>query len=195
LRVFLLIAVTVLLTWYARQGVNNPFAVVRSIRVYGDGGGYAVAAAAESVKSGAATVGEVSVWGGALGGLPPVDSSGAAAWTAVSPLAGDGARAVLLSYGGMSALVCDTSLFAPLRGGAAALPRFYEKLDIVAVPPSNDSVLLLVRNRFRPRFVVAAQPCKNTPAKNILCGRQGENGRFGYSFGMKGRKLEFSAEH
>jgi hypothetical protein len=194
LRVFLLVTAAVLLTWYARQGMNNPFAVVRSIRVYGDGGGYAVAAIAESRKAGVGAVGEVAVFGGALGGLPAADSSGEALWRAVSPFAGDGAGAVLLSYGGMTALACDTAIFAPLRGGAAVLPQFYEKLDIVAVPPSSDSDILAVRNRFRPRFVAAA-PCSSAPARNILCAPQGENGRFNYIFSMNARKLEVSGGH
>jgi len=192
----LLIAATVLLTWYAKQGVNNPFAVVRHVRVYGDAGGYAVAAIAAEFRKDTAAVGEVVVSGGALGNPPSVDSSGAAVWKAVSPLADsgdDGAGAVLLSYGGMTALICDTALFARLRGGGAA--RFHEKLDILAVPPSSAEDLLAARNRFRPRFVVAAPPCVTAPARNILCAKPGENGRWRYDFTVKGRKLELIGDH
>jgi hypothetical protein len=186
LRVFLLIAATALLTWYARQGVNNPFATVRSIRVYGGGDGYAAAAVAATYGKAPAVVGEVAVSGGALGGLPPADTSGAAVWREVYPLS-DSVRAVLLTYGGMTALACDTAIFAPLRGGAGAVaPQFYEKLDILALPPSNDSNILEARNRFRPRFAVAAPPCKNGLAKNILCAPTGQFDRF---FNVKNGKL------
>jgi len=187
----------VLITWYAKQGVNNPFAVFRSIRVYGGGGGgYAVAAVAAEFRKDTAAVGEVAVSGGALGDPTSADSSGAAVWKEVCPFAdsGDGVRAVLLSYGGMTALICDTALFAPLRSGGKA--RFHEKLDILAVPPSSTEELLAARNRFRPRFVVAAPPCANdAPARNILCAKPDENGRWRYDFTVKGGKLELSGDH
>jgi len=189
----LLLAATAFLTWYAKQGVNNPFAVVRSIRVYGDRDGYAVAATAAEFKKDTGTVGEIKISGGALGALPSVDSSGAAVWKGVHPF-DDSVGAVLLTYGGMTALICDTALLAPLNGGGAVLPQFHEKLDILVVPSSSEGELLGVRNRFRPRFLVAAPPCAGVSAQNILC-NQGKTGQFSYDFSVKGRKLEVGGDH
>jgi len=93
----------------------------------------------------------------------------------------------------MTALICDTALFAPLRGGGTA--RFYEKLDILAVPPLNKEDLLCARNRFRPRFVVAAPPCVTAPGQNILCAKPDENGRWRYDFTVKGGKLKLIGDH
>lgn len=184
-----------LITWYARQGVNNPFAVVRSIRVYGDvgGSGYAVAALAAEFKKEAAAVGEVTVSGWALGGLPA--ESGGADWRAVYPFA-DSVKAVLLTYGGMTALICDTAVYAPSRDSATAVaPQFHEKLDILTVPPSTKEDLLNLRNRFRPRFVAVAVACADSqthgPAPNILCAAVGENGRFGHNFSLRNGKAVF----
>jgi hypothetical protein len=194
-RVFLLIAATALLTWYAKTGVN-PFAVDRSIRVCGDGGGYTVTATAAEFRKDTVISGMVTVSGGALGGLPSADSSGmGAAWREVCPFADSGGRAVLLTYGGMTALVCDTSLFAPLRDGIGIRAPFYEKLDILVTPSLSGNGLLRARNRFRPRFAVAAPPCSSAPAKNILCARPDETGRWRYDFRIKGGKLEVSGDH
>jgi len=94
-------------------GVSNPFAVTRSIRVYGNGSGYAVAALAAEFRKDAVVIGELSVSGGAIGGLPSADSSGAAVWKVVYPYADSSAGAVLLAYGGATELIC----------GAASTPR------------------------------------------------------------------------
>ncbi|MDR2692955.1 MAG: hypothetical protein LBB74_01920 [Chitinispirillales bacterium] len=192
----MLITATVLLTWYAKLGVNNPFAVVRSIRVYGDAGGCAVAAVAAEFRKDTVVIGKIAVSGAAFGALPAADSSGTAVWREVSPFA-DSAGAILLTYGGMTALICDTALFARIRGdsGGGVPAQFYEKLDILVVPPSNGEELLRARNRFRPRFAVAAPPCANAPAKNILCAPPDKIGRWRYDFTVKGGKLELISEH
>ncbi|MDR2591735.1 MAG: hypothetical protein LBC59_02875 [Chitinispirillales bacterium] len=193
----MLIAAAVLLTWYAKLGVNNPFAVVRSIRVYGDGGGCAVAAVAAEFRKDTVVVSKISVSDTSLSALPAADSSGAAVWKEVRPFA-DSVRAILLTYGRMTALICDTALFAPIRGGSNGVSaQFYEKLDILVVPPLNDEELLGTRNRFRPRFVVAAPPCANAPAKNILCAPapSGKTGRWRYDFTIKSGKLEVKSNH
>jgi len=193
-RVFLLLAATALLTWYAKTGVN-PFAVDRSIRVYGDSGGYTVTATAAEFRKDTVISGRVTVSGGTLGGLPSADSFGmGAAWREVCPFADSAGRAALLTYGGMTALICDTALFAKLRDGAGVRAPFYEKLDILAVPPSSGEELLTARNRFRPRFAVAAPPCSSAPAKNIICAKPGETGRWRYDFRIKGGKLEVSGD-
>jgi hypothetical protein len=193
----LLIAAAVLLTWYAKRGVNNPFAVVRSIRVCGEGGGCAVAAVAAEFGKDTVVVGKIAVPGAALGALPAADSSGAAVWKEVRPF-DDSVRAILLTYGGMTAMICDTAIFAPIRGGSGGSggvsAQFYEKLDILVVPPANNEELLGARNRFRPRFAVAAPPCSNPPAKNILCPPSGKNGRWRYDFTIKGGKLEVKSD-
>jgi len=188
----LLIAATVLLTWYAKLGVSNPFAVARSIRVSGDRSGYAVAAVAAEFRKDTVAVGEVAVSGGALGYPPSADSSGAAVWKVVYPFA-DSVRAVLLTYGGMTAMICDTAIFAKRRGRAAA-PQFYEKLDILVVPSSSVEALLGARNRFRPRFIAAAPPCTGAPARNILCAQPNETGQWSRVFNLNGQKLEVSGD-
>lgn len=194
-RVFLLLAGAIILTWYARQGRNNPFAVDRSIRVYGGagGGGYAVAAVAAGFRKEAASVGEVAVSGGAVGAPPP--ASKGAAWREAYPFS-DSVRAVLLVYGGMTALICDSSVYAPLRGGAAAVaPKFREKLDILALPPSAEGDVVAARNGFRPRAVAVAAPCaaaEPRPAlQNILCAPVDSSGRFSRSFSLRNGKLVF----
>jgi len=195
-RVILLVGFAILLAWYGKQGVNNPFAVARSVRVYGDGGGYAVAAVAAEFRKDAAAVGEAAVSGGTLGDPPALDSSGAAAWKTVRPFADSGgARAVLLTYGGTTALICDTAFFASLRGGGGVQTQFREKLDILAVPASSAEELLEARNRFRPRFLVAAPPCTAAPARNVLCAQPDETGRWRLDFAVKGGKLEFGGGH
>jgi hypothetical protein len=190
--VFFLVTAAALLSWYAKRGVNNPFAAAKSIRVYGEGSGWAVAAVAAGFGKEAAAVGEIAVSEGALRALPSADSTGAATWNEVCPFADDGVRAVLLAYGGAAALVCDTAVYA--QKGAVSV-KFYEKLDMLVVPPSSiDGELLDLRNRFRPRFVVVAPPCKDAPAKNIICGQLDEAGRFNYNFNIKNGKLEFSED-
>jgi len=189
IRVFLLAAAAILLTWYAKLGVSNPFAVIRSIRIYGDGGGYTVAALAAEFRKDTVVIGELTVSGGAIGGLPSADSSGAAVWKAVYPYADSGAGAVLLAYGGATALICGAAVYAS-PGGVPVPAQFREKLDLLVVPPSSDEELLGVRNRFRPRFVAVAAPCLNAPAPNILCAQPGETGRWSREFTVKGGKLE-----
>ena len=191
IRVFLLLLATIILTWYAKLGVNNPFAAVKSIRVYGDGGGYAVAAVAAGFRRDSVVLSEVAVSGGAVGVPRSADSSGAAAWREVYPFAdsgGGGVRAALLTYGGVTALVCDSSVYGLPAEGAST--RFREKLDLLVVPPAGGAELLGARDRFRPRFVVAAPPCTSVSARNILCAAPDENGRWSYKFTIKAGKPE-----
>jgi hypothetical protein len=191
IRVFLLILATIILTWYAKLGVNNPFATVKSIRVYGDGGGYAVAAVAAGFRKDGVVLSEAAVSGGVVGVPRSADSSGAAAWREVYPFAdGDsgGARAALLTYDGVTALVCGSSVYGRPAEGVST--RFREKLDLLVVPPAGGAELLGARDRFRPRFVVAAPPCTSASARNVLCAAPDENGRWGYTFTMKTGKLE-----
>ncbi len=171
---------------------------MKSIRVYGDAeaGGYAVAAVAAEFRKDTVVVGEVAVSVGALGGPPAADSPGAAVWKAAYPFADDvGTRAILLVYGGMTAMICDTAFFATLRGGGAVSPQFREKLDILVVPPSDGGELLEARNRFRPRFVITAPPCVSAPARNILCVQPDKIGRWSCDFSVRGGKLGYGSDH
>ncbi|GBU20897.1 hypothetical protein R80B4_00784 [Fibrobacteres bacterium R8-0-B4] len=193
IRVFLLLAVTVIVTWYAKLGVSNPFAVDRSIRVYGDRGGCAVAAAAAGFRKDTVILGKIAFSDAALGDPPATDSLGAATWKEVRPFA-DSGRAVLLTYGGMTALICDTAIFAQISGGVGVAAQFYEKLDILVVPPASGETLLAARSRFRPRFTVAAPPCEPSPAKNIICAPPDETGRWRCDFTVKGGKLQVKSD-
>jgi hypothetical protein len=196
IRLFLLFSATIFLTWYAKQGVNNPFAAIRSIRVYGDGDGYAVAAVAAKFRKESAVLSEVAVSGGAVGVPRSADSSGVAVWKEVYPFAdGDsgGAKAALLTYGGATALVCGSSVYGQTAGGVST--QFREKLDLLIVPPAGGAELLGARDRFRPRFAVAAPPCTSAPARNILCAKPDEKGRWSYTFTVKVGKLELDGDH
>jgi hypothetical protein len=185
---FFLASAAMLVAWYGHEGAANPFADVRLIRVSGGEGGYSVACIAAPFKKEPSVVGELTVISGALGEMPPFDSTGVVAWKEVYPFAGR-ARAFLLTYDKSTALVCDSSIYAPRQGAGNTPSPFYEKLDLLVIPPSTEENILETRASLRPRLIVVAAPCAMPSAQNILCGSVDESGSFCYNFKVRNRKL------
>ena len=185
-RAILLIVGAAFLGWYGKQGANNPFAGARTISVEGGADAYAVTCAAgrDTARASAPT-----------GAVPPTDSlppdspTGAVTWKTVYPFA-DSAAAVLLTLGRSSALICDSTVFAPRPDDDAPQPRFREKLDLLVIPPAAENDAIAVRNKFRPRLIAVMPPCATPPTQNIICGPVDENGGFRYNFIVHGEKLK-----
>jgi hypothetical protein len=206
-----------LLTWYSKCGKDGkeesnsttPPAPVtaKMVRVAGnpagssldDGGGDAArcgfAYTVDCLEAGGedtAQVCRVNV----LGKLPAIekltrpDSSATVAPKIIYPFA-DSIKAVLLMFGEATALLCDSSVFAPRSEGERS--PFWERLDLVVIPPASEEMVLLVREQFRPRFLAVIPPCTAPPAQNIICGDDSSDG-FRYDFEIKNGKLETAGE-
>ena len=173
LRVLFLILAAALLSWYSRQGANNPFAGTKTIRLAGSESGCALV---YTEGKSAITLLTFSSSGNKIF-QNEIDGkiSGRVFLQTVYPFS-DSVHAVLLTVGKTAALVCDSSVFA--RNSKEARSQFKEKLDLLIIPSANYETVKETRNIFRPRFVAVIPPC-NVPAtahsQNIICVQGGKN--------------------
>lgn len=186
IRVILLAMGIAALTWYYRQGVNNPFADSLTVTVESaadGGGGYDVTCAKVSRNGARAVVGELRARAHEERFRPTGDSR--VAFADVYPFS-DSVRATLLTYANMDILACDESVYAPRAAGVRS--RFWERLELLIIPPSGVDEILRVRDHFRARHTIVTAPCPITPPPNVWCA---DGGAFKYVFEIRNGKLHF----
>jgi len=190
-RVILLLVLAAAATWYGRQGVNNPFIGRTLLSVSGDGGdGFKVACVkgrTPRVVSEFIVSSEDNKWYEDKRST----SDGGGTISDIYPFA-DSVRAVLLTFAKADILICDSSVFDPRPADVRS--HFWEKAELLIIPPASEAEILEVRDRFRPRLLAVIPPCNMLSTQNVICSETNANGAFHYNFEIR-RGILRLAEH
>jgi hypothetical protein len=168
--------------WYGKQGVNNPFTGRALLSVSGDGDGFTVACVTGRKPR---VVSEFTVSSDGAGQWyedKRSASDGGGVFHDIYPFA-DSVRAVLLKFAKSDILICDSSVFSPRPAGTRS--HFWEKSDLLLIPPASEAEIMEVRTRFRPRMLAVVPPCNMRSTQNVICSETGANGAFRYDFEIK----------
>ena len=176
--------------WYGKQGINNPFDGRARLSVSGDDAGFTVSCI-KGKKPRVVSEFMVSLKGDDWYEDKRNFSDGGGTIQDIHPFA-DSVRAVLLTFAKADILICDSSVFDPRPAGARS--HFWEKVEMLLVPPASEAELLEVRNRFRPRLLAALPPCNMRSTQNVICGEAGAGGAFRYDFEIKRGVLRLTEE-
>jgi len=190
-RVILLLVLAAAATWYGRQGVNNPFTGRTLLSVFGDGDGFTVACIKGRTPH---IVSEfiVSPSGNDWREDRRNTSESSAKINDIRPFA-DSVTAVLLTFAKSDILICDSSAFDPRPAGTRS--SFWEKAELLIIPPASEAEIMEVRDRFRPRLLAVVPPCNIRSTQNVICRETDAKGAFRYDFEIRRGILRLTAEH
>ena len=167
--------------WYGKQGVSNPFNGRALLSVSGDDDGFTVTCITGR-KPRVVSEFTVSSRGDDWYEDKRNSSDGGGTFQDIHPFA-DSVRAVLLTFAKSDILICDSSVLDERPAGARS--PFWEKVELLLIPPANEAEILKVRDRFRPRLLAVVPPCNIRSAQNVICGEAGANGAFRYDFEIR----------
>jgi len=189
-RVILLLVLAAAATWYGRQGANNPFVGKTLLSVSGDGDGFTVSCIRGRTPQ---IVSEfiVSPSGNDWREDRRNTSESGATIGDIRPFA-DSVTAVLLTFAKSDILICDSSAFGQRPAGVRS--SFWEKAELLIIPPASETEIMEVRNRFRPRLLAVIPPCNMQSTQNVICSETGAGGAFRYDFEIRRGILRLAEE-
>jgi hypothetical protein len=187
-RIVMLILGAAFLSWYSRQGANNPFAATKTLWLKGNESGCALV---YTEGKSALTLLTFSSSGNKIF-QNEIDGkiSDRVLWQTVYPFS-DSIHAILLTVDKTTALVCDSSVFS--RSSKEARSQFKEKLDLLIIPSASGKTVKEMREIFRPRFAAVIPPCgvlAEARPQNIICIQGGESWEYGFK--IRNGKLRVS---
>jgi hypothetical protein len=189
-RVVFVIFLAAAAAWYGKQGMNNPFNGQARLSVSGDDAGFTVSCITGR-KPRVVSEFIVSSKGDEWYEDKRNSSDGGGTINDIYPFA-DSVRAVLLTFAKSDILICDSSIFAPRPAGARS--HFWEKVELLLIPPASEAEILDVRDRFRPRLLAVLPPCNMRSTQNVICSETGADGAFRYDFEIKRGVLQLTEE-
>jgi len=176
--------------WYGKQGINNPFGGQALLSVSGDDAGFTVSCITGR-KPRVVSEFIVSSKGDEWYEDKRNSSDGGGTIHDIYPFA-DSVRAVLLKFAKADILICDSSVFDPRPAGTRS--PFWEKVELLLIPPANEAEILEVRDRFRPRLLAVIPPCNMRSTQNVICSEAGAGGAFRYDFEIRRGVLQLTEE-